>query len=196
MKTISVFILPYLLMLFNSIGSFEASDDNESVVLSELNESVDLPLSKILDDILSDSYVYDRADKSIYVFSISRFYQGIRVDVHKEVKGKINDNLTPLGYLPYRNGIIIVVGEDWLIEEGLIGRPERADKIAVMTESRHPGVIYDPDSWMYWVKAGNYARHVNGIGWVWSLCNEETDRSKLHRFLIEAPKRNKNKSSR
>ncbi|MDE6548278.1 MAG: hypothetical protein K2L22_04695, partial [Muribaculaceae bacterium] len=59
-----------------------------------------------------------------------------------------------------------------------------------------PGVIYDPDSWTYWVKAGNYARHVNGIGWVWTLCNEETDRSKLHRFLLEAPKRTNNKSSR
>ena len=196
MKTISANIMLFLMILFNPFGSFEASDDNERVVLSELNESVELPLSKILDDILSDSCVYVRADKSIYVFGISRFNQGIRVDVHKEVRGKINDNLTPLGYLPYRNGIIIVVGEDWLIEEGLFGRPERADKIAVMTESRHPGVIYDPDSWMYWVKAGNFARHVNGIGWVWSLSNEETDRSKLHRFLIEAPKRNKNKSSR
>ncbi|MDE6511521.1 MAG: hypothetical protein K2L00_05460, partial [Muribaculaceae bacterium] len=156
----------------------------------------ELPLSKILDDILSDSYANDRADKSIFVFDISRFNQGIRVDVHKEVKGKINDSLTPLGYVPNRNGIIIVVADDWLIEDGLVSRPERADKIAVKIESRHPGVIYDPESWTYWVKAGNYARHVNGIGWVWSLCNEETDRRKLHRFLIEAPKRTKNKVSR
>ena len=196
MKAISVNIILYLLMLFNSFGFYEASKESDYVELSELQESVDLPLSKILDDILSDTLAYGQANKSIYVFGISKLNQGIRVDVHKEVNNKINDGLTPIGYVPYRNGIIIVVADDWLIEEGLIYRPERADKIAVMVESRHPGVIYDPDSWTYWVKAGNYARHVNGIGWVWTLCNEETDISKLHRFLLEAPKRTNNKSSR
>lgn len=181
-------------MFFNSLGSFAASEHNDSIELSELKETADLPLSNILDDILSDSYTYDQAEKSMYVFGISRFNQGIRVDVHKEAKCRINDSLIPLGYLTHRNGIIIVAAEDWLIVERLINRPERADKIAVMVESRHPGVIYDPDSWSYWVKAGNFARNVNGIGWVWTLCNDETDRSKLHRFLIEAPKRTKNKN--
>ncbi|MDE6548071.1 MAG: hypothetical protein K2L22_03640, partial [Muribaculaceae bacterium] len=169
MKAISVNIMLYLLMLFNSFGSFEASEENTCVELSELQETVDLPLSKILDDILSDTHAYGQVNKSIYVFGISKINQGIRVDVHKEVDGKINDGLTPMGYVPYRNAMIIVVADNWLIDEGLICRPERADKIAVMVESRHPGVIYDPDSWTYWINAGNYARHVNGIGWVWTL---------------------------
>ncbi len=101
-----------------------------------------------------------------------------------------------MGYPQHRGNTIIIVADNWLFEEGFIHFSEKLDKITVMTEFRHPGIIYDPDSWLYSVREGNYSRLVEGIGWVWTLCNLETDRNKLHRFLIEAPKRTKNKSSR
>lgn len=185
-----------LMMFFNSIVGIEECKNNKILELPKLEESVNLPLTKIIDDILSDSYDSDQYDSSIYVFSISRFNQGIRVDVHEEAHGKIDDRLAPLGYLLHGNKILIIVADNWLIEEGFIARLDIPDKLTVMAESRHPGVIYDPDSWLYKVSEENFARHVNGIGWVWTFCNKEIDRSKLHRFLIEAPKRTKNKSSK
>ncbi len=196
MIAIIVNIIINILMCFYSIGPEELSEKNNILEMSELEETVNLPLTKILDDILSDSNASDQNNKNIYVFGITRFNQGIRVNVHKEARGKINESLNPLGYLQHDNKVIIVKAEDWLIEEGFIRFQEMPDKLTVMTEFRHPGIIYDPDSWSYCVREGNFSRHVDGIGWVWTLCNEETDRSTLHRFLIEAPKRTKNKSSR
>ncbi len=194
--TIIINIITNILMFFSSSGLGDASETKNEMDLCEVEETVYLPLTKILDDILSDSDEYNQNNKNIYVFGISMFNQGLRIGVHKESKSKINEELEPLGYLQHRGNTIIIVADNWLLEEGFIHFSEKLDKITVMTEFRHPGIIYDPDSWLYSVREGNYSRLVEGIGWVWTLCNLETDRNKLHRFLIEAPKRTKNKSSR
>ncbi len=196
MIVIIVNIIINILMLFYSISPEEVSDENNILEMNELEETVNLPITKILDDILSDSNAYDQNNKNIYVFGITTFNQGLRVDVHKEARGNINDELEPLGYIQHSGNIIIIVADNWLVEEGFVEQHANPDKLYIKTECRHPGVIYDPDSWSYLVREGNFSRHVEGIGWVWTLCNEETDRSKLHRFLIEAPKRTKNTSSK
>lgn len=196
MITIIINIITNILMFFSSPTWVEVCEKINEMDLCELEETVDLPFTKILDDILADYNAHDQNDNNIYVFGISKFGQGLRIGIHKEAKGKINGDLEPLGYIQHGGNTIIIVADNWVLEEGFIRFPEKPDRITITTESRHPGIIYDPDSWLYSVREGNYSRLVEGIGWVWTMCNQKTDRNKLHRFLIEAPKRTKNKSSR
>ena len=161
----------------------------EQLEVPKIEETRGLPLLEILDDLLEDSSYEDSSGKSMYVFSISKFNNGLRVDVHKEATGIINERLTPLGYLFSGNNIIVVNADDWLISEGYITPQCRVDGLAITMEHRNPGVIYDPDSWTYYILNGNYARYVDKIGWIWNLCNNKTNRKNLHRFLVEAPKR-------
>ena len=71
----------------------------EQLEVPKIEETRGLPLLEILDDLLEDSSYEDSSGKSMYVFSISKSNNGLRVDVHKEATGIINERLTPLGSL-------------------------------------------------------------------------------------------------
>ncbi len=146
MLILIVNIIINFLMLFYPLEPEEVSAKNNILEIDELEETVNLPLTKILDDILSDSNAYDQNNKNIYVFGLTKFDQEIRVNVHKEAMGKIDDELNPLGYIQHSGNIIIIVADKWVLEDGFIQSPESPDKLTVMSEFRHPGIINDPDS--------------------------------------------------
>ncbi len=154
-----------LLLLFYPLEPAELGGKNNILEIDELEETVNLPLTKILSDILSDYNAHNQNNKNIFVVGITKSDQAIRVNVHYEASGKIDDEIDPLGYIKYGGNIIIIMADNWLLEDGFTKIPEIPDKINVLTEFRHPGIIYDPDSWSYLVREGNFSRYVDGIGW-------------------------------
>ena len=179
------------LLCINLVCSNGTPIDKE-ITIPRLSESKQMPITEIISDIMTDSANVSESEEALYVCSLSRLGRNIRIDIHKESGGTLNKELNPLGYLLLGESPVIIISDDSFIDDGLIKIPTNSKSIKIKVESRHPGVIYDPDSWTYLVSDGNFARYVYGIGWVWNIRNKNSNKKKLGKFIIENPKRNGN----